>query len=76
MIYTIERRADGTEVDLIVELRYHEAFNGGRDEPSEPVWIEVTGIFTERGDDVMSELSDTTLRDIASQAQHERPDDL
>ena len=73
MIYTIERRADGVEVDLIVELRYHEAFNGGREEPSENVWIEVTGIYTEQGDDVMSELSDTTLRDIASQAQHESP---
>jgi hypothetical protein len=75
MIYTTTKALrDEVEVDLNVELRYHSYFDGGRDEPSEPAWVEVGDILL-HDVDISSELSDELIRDIFDTAQNYPYDD-
>ena len=73
MIYTTYDQND-IELNLEVELIFHPEFNGGRDEPSEPEWVEV-GDITLYDVEVSSELSDELIRDIFDTAQNYPYDD-
>lgn len=71
MLYTIEVERNETmvEIDLDVELRYHKEFKGGRDEPSEDAWYEITEVLDDEGYSIMDNLSAAELRDIFWEAQ-------
>tara|TARA_R110002153_G_C12957766_1_gene459544 strand:+ start:65 stop:286 length:222 start_codon:yes stop_codon:yes gene_type:complete len=73
MIYTTYDQNE-VEIELDVELIFHPYFDGGRDEPSEPEWVEV-GDITLYDVEVSSELSNELIRDIFDTAQNHPYDD-
>ena len=72
MIYTTFDKND-VEIELDVELLFHPYFDGGRDEPSEPAWVEI-GDITLYDVEVSSELPDGLIRDIFDHVQMLHPD--
>jgi len=74
MIYTIEYDFGSGYCPLEVELFFHPYFDGGRDEPSEPAWVQVGDIHNADGDEVSDQLGNDAIRDIVDHVQMLHPD--